>query len=219
MFLQLTLVRWRFQSCIMRWKCGPSKWPLLEIHHSSPNWPWERYLTIYCSTKHWSTKQTKDFFNKGQISLIAEFLKYCIGQCEHTLYALAMGLLEKLCPSSTHPMSVKMTKMCDELQKELQVKSAVISKEAFLFIHFAQELLGDDGVLLCPPNPTASFYHNQSLTRPFNFAYVAIFNIFGFPITQVPLGLGSWGVPLGVQVYRLIVNYFQASNNFCFNIR
>lgn len=46
---------------------------------------------------------------------------------------------------------------------------------------------------------------------------MAIFNIFGFPITQVPLGLGSWGVPLGVQVYRLIVNYFQASNNFCFN--
>jgi hypothetical protein len=63
MFLQLTLVRWSFQSCIMRWKCGPSKWPLLEIHHSSPNWPWERYLTLYWSTKHWSTKQTKDFFN------------------------------------------------------------------------------------------------------------------------------------------------------------
>lgn len=73
---------------------------------------------------------------------------------------------------------------------------------------FAQELLGDDGVLLVPPHPTASFYHNKSLTRPFNFAYVAIFNILGFPITQVPLGLGSWGVPLGVQVQSIVLIYF-----------
>lgn len=66
-------------------------------------------------------KKLKIFIQKGQISLIAEFLKYCVGQCEHTLFALAMGLLEKLCPPSTHPLSVKMMEMCDELKKELQV--------------------------------------------------------------------------------------------------
>ncbi len=63
-----------------------------------------------------------------------------------------------------------------------------------------QELLGDDGVLLVPSFPTPAFYHYQSLSKPFNFAYTAIFNVLGFPITQVPLGLGSWGVPLGLQV-------------------
>ena len=61
-------------------------------------------------------------------------------------------------------------------------------------------MLGDDGVLLVPPHPTAALYHNQPLTKPLNAAYTAIFNILGLPITQVPLGLGSWGVPVGVQV-------------------
>ena len=65
---------------------------------------------------------------------------------------------------------------------------------------FIQELLGDDGVLLVPPHPTAALYHNQPITKPFNAAYTAIFNVLGLPVTQVPLGLGSWGVPLGVQV-------------------
>lgn len=63
-----------------------------------------------------------------------------------------------------------------------------------------QELLGDDGVLLVPPHPTPALYHNQPLTKPLNAAYTAIFNVLGFPVTQVPLGLGSWGVPLGIQV-------------------
>lgn len=62
------------------------------------------------------------------------------------------------------------------------------------------ELLGDDGVLLVPPSPTAALYHSQPLFKPFNPAYTAIFNMLGLPVTQVPLGLGSWGVPLGVQV-------------------
>lgn len=90
-----------------------------------------------------------------------------------------------------------------------------------------QELLGDDGVLFVPPHPTPALFHNQPLTKPLNVAYTAvyillkilksfilfyfilmryfflllkIFNVLGLPVTQVPLGLGSWGVPVGVQV-------------------
>lgn len=70
----------------------------------------------------------------------------------------------------------------------------------FTIFHFSKELLGDDGVLFVPTHPTPALYHNQPLTKPFNAAYTAIFNVLGLPITQVPLGLGSWGVPLGVQV-------------------
>lgn len=36
--------------------------------------------------------------------------------------------------------------------------------------------------------------------RPADFSYTAIFNVLGVPVTQVPLGLGSDGLPLGVQV-------------------
>jgi fatty acid amide hydrolase 2 len=67
----------------------------------------------------------------------------------------------------------------------------------------AQELdkiLGDNGVLLYPSHSTPAPYHGQPLFKTFNFAYTAIFNVLGNPVTQVPLGIGSWGVPLGIQV-------------------
>jgi len=35
---------------------------------------------------------------------------------------------------------------------------------------------------------------------PFNFVYTAVFNILGFPATQIPLGLDSQGLSLGVQI-------------------
>jgi fatty acid amide hydrolase 2 len=35
---------------------------------------------------------------------------------------------------------------------------------------------------------------------PLQFAYTAIFNVMEMPSTQVPLGLGARGLPLGVQV-------------------
>lgn len=65
-----------------------------------------------------------------------------------------------------------------------------------------QELLGDDGVLLFPSHPTPAPYHGQPLFRAFNFVYTAVINVLLFPSTQCPLGLGSEGLPLGIQVRR-----------------
>ena len=69
---------------------------------------------------------------------------------------------------------------------------------------------------LYPSHPSPAPYHNHLLLKPFNFAYTGIFNILGNPVTQVnlyivslssdqtcsqvPLGLNSEGLPLGVQV-------------------
>lgn len=61
-------------------------------------------------------------------------------------------------------------------------------------------ILGKNGVLLYPSHPTPAPYHGQPITKLINFSYTAIFNVLGSPVTQVPLGLGSWGVPLGTQV-------------------
>ncbi len=36
--------------------------------------------------------------------------------------------------------------------------------------------------------------------RPSDFSYTAIFNVLAVPVTQVPLGLGANGLPLGVQI-------------------
>jgi fatty acid amide hydrolase 2 len=39
-----------------------------------------------------------------------------------------------------------------------------------------------------------------------NFAYAAIFNVLGLPVTQCPLGLGRLGVPMGIQVVAGLYN-------------
>lgn len=60
--------------------------------------------------------------------------------------------------------------------------------------------LGDDGVLLYPSAPWPASYHYTAFLRPWNFNLFAIWNAMKLPVTQVPLGLSSEGLPLGIQV-------------------
>ena len=57
-----------------------------------------------------------------------------------------------------------------------------------------------DGVLLFPPHRGVAPRHNGTVGRPWTIAPTALFNLAGLPVTQVPLGLGGGGLPLGVQV-------------------
>jgi fatty acid amide hydrolase 2 len=61
------------------------------------------------------------------------------------------------------------------------------------------EVVGD-GVLLHPPFPRVAPRHGATVGRPWVLANAAVFNLSGMPVTEVPLGLGSKGLPLGVQV-------------------
>ena len=61
-------------------------------------------------------------------------------------------------------------------------------------------ILGDDGVLLHQPHPRVAPRHNATVGRPWVLVPSAAFNLLGTPVTQVPLGLGDDGLPLGVQV-------------------
>ncbi|XP_072945229.1 fatty-acid amide hydrolase 2-B-like [Epargyreus clarus] len=65
--------------------------------------------------------------------------------------------------------------------------------------HF-KEMLGDDGVFLYPTHPTAAPYHNEPLFKAMNFSYTSIINCLGMPATNIPIGLGKEGLPLGFQV-------------------
>lgn len=76
----------------------------------------------------------------------------------------------------------KLLKACQKLRNEIST------------------MLGENGVLLYPSHPKMALFHNAPLLYPFNVAYTAIFNALGFPVTQVPLGLSTNGLPLGVQV-------------------
>jgi fatty acid amide hydrolase 2 len=61
-------------------------------------------------------------------------------------------------------------------------------------------ILGDDGVLLHHSHPRAAPRHNATVGRPWVVTSMAVFNLLGCAVTQVPLGLNDRGLPLGVQV-------------------
>ncbi len=61
------------------------------------------------------------------------------------------------------------------------------------------EAIGD-GVLLHPAYPRTVPRHGTTVGRPWLLASAAVFNLAGVPVTEVPLGLSSRGLPLGVQV-------------------
>jgi fatty acid amide hydrolase 2 len=65
--------------------------------------------------------------------------------------------------------------------------------------HELEEVIGG-GVLLHPPFPRVAPRHGGTVGRPWVLANAAVFNLTGMPVTQVPLGLGAKGLPLGVQV-------------------
>lgn len=67
---------------------------------------------------------------------------------------------------------------------------------------FARELADTvgDGLLLHPPFARVAPRHGRTVGRPWVIAHMAIFNLGGLPVTQVPLGLDRDGLPLGVQV-------------------
>ena len=61
------------------------------------------------------------------------------------------------------------------------------------------EAIGD-GVLLHPAHQRAAPQHGSTVGRPWLLTPAAVFNLAGVPVTQVPLGLSSRGLPLGIQV-------------------
>lgn len=112
-----------------------------------------------------------------KIPVLKEFVKWSLRRSDHTLPALVLAGVETL------PLP---TKRYIKLGKELRDS--------------LMTLLGDDGVLLFPPYTRTAPRHNWPMATPFDFAYCGIFNVLGFPVTQVPLGLNAQGLPLGVQV-------------------
>ncbi|XP_077977656.1 fatty-acid amide hydrolase 2-like [Glandiceps talaboti] len=117
-----------------------------------------------------------------------ELFKWVFQLSNHTLPSIGLALGEKLEVLMPKSEREKLCRSSDKLRADIE------------------ELLGDDGILLYPSHPKVAPFHNSPITTPFNFAYTGIFNILGFPITQVPLGLNKDGIPLGIQVIALTNN-------------
>ena len=60
--------------------------------------------------------------------------------------------------------------------------------------------LGRNTILLYPSYSCTAPYHDEPILKTFDWVYTAIMNVMELPSTQVPLGLSTIGLPLGLQV-------------------
>ncbi len=118
-------------------------------------------------------------------ALLAQLALWSIGRSPHTFPALALGLVEDV-GSLVPGAAARATNHGRALRAELL------------------DALGESGVMLYPsfarPAPRHRWPAVNILGYSLASAYTSIFNALELPVTQVPLGLGRQGVPLGVQV-------------------
>ncbi|KAI6197122.1 hypothetical protein M3Y94_01187400 [Aphelenchoides besseyi] len=120
-------------------------------------------------------------FGKYEVRFFHELPKWLRGKSEHTsAVMLALGIEE----FSKHITSDRaaIEEMRDELRAEII------------------ELLGDDGVLIWPSFPYASYFHSELLWNLLVGEYSALWNALALPVIACPVGLNDEGVPLGVQL-------------------
>jgi fatty acid amide hydrolase 2 len=115
------------------------------------------------------------------IDIAHELTGWFRGSSPHTFPALLLALFEKI------------PKLMPERGRAYVVRGHALRQELC-------ELLGPDGVMLYPSYATLAPRHVEPFFPPFNWVYTAILNVMEIPVTQVPLGLGPKGLPLGVQV-------------------
>ena len=116
-----------------------------------------------------------------EIDVTAELIRWAMRRSDHTLPAIALAAAEKL-PARMKGLTERMVQAGLELKRDLV------------------ERIGPHGVMLYPPYACPAPRHYKPLFPPFNWIYTAIINVMELPSTQVPLGLNSQGLPLGVQV-------------------
>jgi fatty acid amide hydrolase 2 len=119
--------------------------------------------------------------NGAPISIARELLRFNRPDARHTVQALIVAAVDALVKRIPAPIAT-WTKAGRQLREELEVE------------------LGPRGVILAPPYTRAAPKHFEPLLTPFDFVCTAIFNSLAFPVTQVPAGFDSAGLPLGVQV-------------------
>jgi len=110
-----------------------------------------------------------------------ELLKWIFRVSDHTLPSVIMAMIERI-PEWTPKRTQLLIDMGKALRKELV------------------ELIGPNGIMLFPSHQYPAPVHYRPLLTPFHFAYTGILNVMELPVTQVPLGLNSKGLPTGVQV-------------------
>jgi fatty acid amide hydrolase 2 len=98
---------------------------------------------------------------------------------------------------SVHTLPLALMFMARRVSDRIPNRRAIAAGEALR--DELDEVIGD-GVLLHPPFPRVAPRHGGTIGRPWVLANAAVFNLTGHPVTEVPVGLGRSGLPVGVQV-------------------
>ncbi|XP_013110498.1 fatty-acid amide hydrolase 2 [Stomoxys calcitrans] len=132
--------------------------------------------------RYWMTQEPANFNkllgNGVDLNPFVELFKKLIGQSDFTMAAI-YSLVDSLLPKEKEEMMRNATTEC---------------KKAL------QDMLGSDGVLFYHSSPRTAPFHYYPLFKFLDFSYFSIFNVLHNPVTQVPMGLDSNGLPLGIQV-------------------
>ncbi|XP_070504292.1 fatty-acid amide hydrolase 2 isoform X1 [Chironomus tepperi] len=132
--------------------------------------------------RYWMTQEPADFGyllgNSKKLNPLVELTKKIAGQSEYTMASI-FSLIDGILPKEK---AEKMKALTEELIQEVE------------------ELLGDDGVLIYPSYTYPAPFHYVPFLQIYNFGYWAIMNVLHLPATQIPMGLNSDGLPMGIQI-------------------
>jgi fatty acid amide hydrolase 2 len=123
----------------------------------------------------------------NKANAFAELGKWIFGRSHHTFIAIMTALTEQF---GVEPGSEKHQYLLSERDKIIEDFRGILKDEMSVFLY--------------PTHPTVAPYHNEPMFRAFNFSYTALINLLQLPACTIPLGLGSEGLPLGLQA---VANY------------
>jgi fatty acid amide hydrolase 2 len=98
-----------------------------------------------------------------------------------------------------HTATTRLALAADKLPDDDSPRRSRLLSSGRTIAEELREAIGD-GVLLHPAHPRPAPRHGQTVGRPWLMVPAAMFNLAGVPVTEVPLGLNSDGLPVGVQV-------------------
>ncbi|CAL1289242.1 unnamed protein product [Larinioides sclopetarius] len=114
----------------------------------------------------------------ADINLYWELIKSMFRCSDHTFPAIYFAMVER---NRKDRFYYKCLKLFEELERELD------------------EILEGDAILLLPTQPEPPLHYLMTIPKFPNLGYNGIFNVLGYPVTQVPGGF-SRGLPIGIQV-------------------
>ncbi|XP_057337021.1 fatty-acid amide hydrolase 2-A-like isoform X1 [Microplitis mediator] len=114
--------------------------------------------------------------------VLGEIFKYSTCRSSHSVSSILYGLLKKITDSFPKNHFNWLNEKNESLKKQFQ------------------EILGDNGVIICPTFIDGSHYPYEIYPRVCDVTYMMIFNAIGLPVTQCPMGLNKNGLPIGFQV-------------------